>query len=48
LIENNNTWPKAPELTKFEIFKARQQQQRATPNAKPHAARSQEKDKKPF
>ncbi|MFI5153197.1 MAG: M1 family metallopeptidase [Chitinophagales bacterium] len=46
--ENNNTWPKAPELTKFEIFKARQQQQRATPNANNPMQRAQEKDKKPF
>ena len=46
--ENNNTWPKAPELTRFEIFKARQQQQRATPNANNPMQRAQEKEKKPF
>ena len=46
--ENNNTWPKAPELTRFEIFKARQQQQRATPNGNNPMQRAQEKEKKPF
>lgn len=46
--ESNNTWPKVPELTKFQVYKAKQQQQRAIPNANNPMQKAAEKEKKPF
>ena len=31
--ESNNAWPKIAEPSKFQVFKAKQQQQRSIPNA---------------
>ncbi len=46
--ENNNSWPKIPEQSKFQIYKAKQQQQRMIPNANNPMQKAAEKDKKPF
>jgi hypothetical protein len=46
--ETNNSWPKIPELTKFEVFKARQQTARSTPNANNPMQKDAEKNKKAF
>ena len=46
--ESNNSWPKVPEQTKFQIYKARQQQQRMIPNANNPMQKAAEKEKKPF
>ncbi len=46
--ESNNTWPKVEEQSKFQIFKARQAQQRAIPNANNPMQKAAEKDKKAF
>jgi len=46
--ETNNSWPKMPELTKFEVFKSRQQTARSIPNANNPMQKAAEKDKKAF
>jgi hypothetical protein len=46
--ESNNSWPKVPEQTKFQIYKAKQQQQRMIPNANNPMQKAAEKEKKPF
>jgi hypothetical protein len=46
--ESNNAWPKVPEQTKFQVYKAKQQQQRAIPNANNPMQKAAEKEKKPF
>jgi Peptidase family M1 domain len=46
--ESNNSWPKTPELSKFQVFKAKQQNLRATPNANNPMQKAAEKDKKAF
>ena len=46
--ETNNAWPKVPEQTKFQVFKAKQAQQRAIPNANNPMQKAAEKEKKPF
>ena len=46
--ESNNSWPRVPELTKLQIFKARQQQQRFISNDSNPMQKAAEKDKKAF
>jgi hypothetical protein len=46
--ESNNSWPKTPDLTKFQVFKAKQQSARATPNANNPMQKAAEKEKKAF
>jgi len=46
--ENNNSWPKLAEPSRIQTFKARQQQQRATPNANNPMQKAAEKDKRAF
>lgn len=46
--ESNNSWPKVPEQTKFQIYKAKQAQQRMIPNANNPMQKAAEKEKKPF
>jgi hypothetical protein len=46
--ETNNSWPKMPELSKFEVFKARQQTARGIPNGNNPMQKAAEKDKKAF
>ncbi len=46
--ESNNSWPKTPELTRLQIFKAKQKQQRVTSNDNSPMQKAQEKDKKAF
>ncbi|HMH32486.1 MAG TPA: M1 family aminopeptidase, partial [Puia sp.] len=48
--ESNNSWPTMPQQTKFQVFKARQAQQRMVPNANNpmQKAAEKEKEKKPF
>ena len=46
--ESNNSWPKIPEQTKFQVFKAKQRQQRVIPNANNPMQKAAEKEKKPF
>ncbi|HSZ85219.1 MAG TPA: hypothetical protein VK787_04265, partial [Puia sp.] len=46
--ESNNSWPKVEEQTAFQIYKARQAQQRAIPNGNNPMQKAAEKDKKAF
>jgi Peptidase family M1 domain len=46
--ESNNTWPKVEQPTAFQIFKSKQAQQRAIPNANNPMQKAAEKDKKAF
>ena len=48
--ESNNSWPTMPQQTKFQVFKAKQAQQRMVPNANNpmQKAAEKEKEKKPF
>ncbi|HEX4372695.1 MAG TPA: M1 family metallopeptidase, partial [Puia sp.] len=46
--ESNNSWPKVEEQTAFQIFKAKQAQQRAIPNGNNPMQKAAEKDKKAF
>ncbi|HLX93512.1 MAG TPA: hypothetical protein VKR32_17630, partial [Puia sp.] len=46
--ESNNSWPKVAEPTAFEIFKAKQAQQRAIPNQNNPMQKAAEKEKKAF
>ena len=46
--ESNNSWPKVEEQTAFQIYKAKQAQQRAIPNGNNPMQKAAEKDKKAF
>jgi hypothetical protein len=46
--ESNNTWPKVPELSKFQVYKAKQQTARSIPNGNNPMQRAAEKEKKAF
>jgi hypothetical protein len=46
--ESNNSWPKVETQTAFQIFKAKQAQARAIPNANNPMQKAAEKDKKAF
>jgi hypothetical protein len=46
--ESNNSWPKVPELTKFQVFKAKQQTSRSIPNTNNPMQRAAQKEKKAF
>jgi hypothetical protein len=46
--ESNNSWPKVPEQTKFQVYKAKQQQQRMISNMNNPMQKAAEKEKKPF
>ncbi|HLY68309.1 MAG TPA: M1 family metallopeptidase [Puia sp.] len=46
--ESNNSWPKVEAQTAFQIYKAKQAQQRAIPNGNNPMQKAAEKDKKAF
>ena len=46
--ESNNEWPKIPEQSRFQVFKARQKQVRETSNANNPMQKAEQKDKKAF
>ncbi len=46
--ESNNSWPKIPELSRLQVFKAKQKQQRVTSNDNNPMQKAQEKNKNAF